>query len=144
MDYQIRQIEKYYLTEKDPKNLYKNIEKMTPAELKEIVNNKHIIKKIIFIINIVQAELHPRKKDPRAIVGGDKVQKSLEGPGLLQRRVPAHKAFARASLGLLGDDKGHHAREELRAVPRRQSHKKRLGRQRIRIRPQRQRHDEAV
>ena len=37
MDWEIREIEKYYLTKKDPKNLYQNIKNMTPAELKEIV-----------------------------------------------------------------------------------------------------------
>lgn len=40
MDWEVRKIEKYYLTEKDPKNLYKNIEDMTPQELKEIVSKK--------------------------------------------------------------------------------------------------------
>lgn len=66
MDYQIRQIEKYYLTEKDPKNLYKNIEKMTPAELKEIVNNKHIIKKIIFPNKYSSSRTSSRKKRPES------------------------------------------------------------------------------
>ena len=37
MDWEIRKIEKYYLEKKDPKNLYKNVEDMTPQELREIV-----------------------------------------------------------------------------------------------------------
>jgi hypothetical protein len=37
MDWEVREIEKYYLTKKDPKYLYQNIKNMTPAELKEIV-----------------------------------------------------------------------------------------------------------
>lgn len=37
MDWEIRKIEKYYLTQKDPKLLYKNVESMTPQELREIV-----------------------------------------------------------------------------------------------------------
>ena len=53
MDWEIREIEKYYLTKKDPKNLYENIKNMTPAELKEIVkkkkkNKKYSLKKITF------------------------------------------------------------------------------------------------
>ena len=38
MDWQIREIEKYYLTKKDPKFLYKHVEHMTPQELKDIVS----------------------------------------------------------------------------------------------------------
>ena len=37
MDWEVRKIEKYYLEKKDPKNLYKNVEDMTPQELREIV-----------------------------------------------------------------------------------------------------------
>ena len=37
MDWQVREIEKYYLTKKDPKFLYKNVEHMTPQELQDIV-----------------------------------------------------------------------------------------------------------
>ena len=44
MDWEIREIEKYYLTKKDPKNLYENIKNMTPEELKEIVKKKNKIK----------------------------------------------------------------------------------------------------
>ena len=40
MDWQVREIEKYYLTKKDPKFLYKNVEHMTPQELRDIVNHK--------------------------------------------------------------------------------------------------------
>ena len=39
MDWEIREIEKYYLTKKDPKFLYKNVEHMTPQELRDIVSN---------------------------------------------------------------------------------------------------------
>lgn len=39
MDWQVRQIEKYYLSKKDPKFLYKNVEHMTPQELRDIVSN---------------------------------------------------------------------------------------------------------
>ena len=38
MDWEVREIEKYYLTKKDPKFLYKNVEHMTPQELRDIVN----------------------------------------------------------------------------------------------------------
>ena len=38
MDWEIREIEKYYLSKKDPKFLYKNIEHMTPQELRDIVS----------------------------------------------------------------------------------------------------------
>jgi len=40
MDWEVREIEKYYLTKKDPKFLYKNVEHMTPQELRDIVNHK--------------------------------------------------------------------------------------------------------
>ena len=49
MDWQVREIEKYYLTKKDPKFLYKNVEHMTPQELRDIVE---IFTYIIFISNI--------------------------------------------------------------------------------------------
>ena len=49
MDWQVREIEKYYLTKKDPKFLYKNVEHMTPQELRDIVK---IFTYIIFISNI--------------------------------------------------------------------------------------------
>ena len=49
MDWQVREIEKYYLTKKDPKFLYKNVEHMTPQELRDIVKN---ILYIIFTTNI--------------------------------------------------------------------------------------------
>ena len=39
MDWEIREIEKYYLTKKDPKFLYKNVEHMTPQKLKNIIRN---------------------------------------------------------------------------------------------------------
>ena len=39
MDWEIREIDKYYLTKKDPKFLYKNVEHMTPQELRDIVSN---------------------------------------------------------------------------------------------------------
>ena len=42
MDWQVREIEKYYLTKKDPKFLYKNVEHMTPQELRDIVKNNYI------------------------------------------------------------------------------------------------------
>ena len=41
MDWEVREIEKYYLKKKDPKCLYKNVEHMTPQELRDIV--RHII-----------------------------------------------------------------------------------------------------
>ena len=47
MDWEIREIEKYYLTKKDPKFLYKNVEHMTPQELRDIVSN--ILNKILNI-----------------------------------------------------------------------------------------------
>ena len=55
MDWEIREIEKYYLSKKDPKFLYKNVEHMTPEELKDIVSitiinifNNNSLKKILF------------------------------------------------------------------------------------------------
>ena len=55
MDWEIREIEKYYLSKKDPKFLYKNVEHMTPQELQDIVSNIFLIinhknssKKILF------------------------------------------------------------------------------------------------
>ena len=47
MDWEVREIEKYYLTKKDPKFLYKNVEHMTPQELRDIVSN--ILNKILNI-----------------------------------------------------------------------------------------------
>ena len=56
MDWEVREIEKYYLTKKDPKFLYKNVEHMTPQELRDIVNQKKYViillfslKKILFL-----------------------------------------------------------------------------------------------
>lgn len=43
MDWEVRKIEKYYMTKKDPKNLYKNVESMTPEELKDIVRKSNNI-----------------------------------------------------------------------------------------------------
>ena len=51
MDWEVREIEKYYLTKKDPKFLYKNIEHMTPQELRDIVNHKYNI-----IINLFSSK----------------------------------------------------------------------------------------
>ena len=54
MDWEVREIEKYYLSKKDPKFLYKNVEHMTPQELKYIVSIififilKNSSKKILF------------------------------------------------------------------------------------------------
>ena len=66
MDWEIREIEKYYLTKKDPKFLYKNVEHMTPQELRDIVRNN-----FIYILNnykkIVQKKFYSRKKNERAI-----------------------------------------------------------------------------
>ena len=65
MDWQVREIEKYYLTKKDPKFLYKNVEHMTPQELRDIVN---IFIYIIFITNIYLSSLKKilfRKKRPK-------------------------------------------------------------------------------
>ena len=52
MDWEVREIEKYYLTKKDPKFLYKNVEHMTPQELRDIVNiiYYNIILNYIYII----------------------------------------------------------------------------------------------
>ena len=53
MDWEIRKIEKYYLTKKDPKFLYKNIEHMTPEELRDIVRQNEIhnfsLNRILFL-----------------------------------------------------------------------------------------------
>ena len=48
MDWEVREIEKYFLTKKDPKNLYNNVKNMTPQELRDIVkyiNNIYKLKK---------------------------------------------------------------------------------------------------
>lgn len=42
MDWEVREIEKYYLEKKDPKFLYKHVEHMTPEELRDIVRNNII------------------------------------------------------------------------------------------------------
>ena len=59
MDWEVREIEKYYLTKKDPKFLYKNIEHMTPQELRDIVNHNSNI-----IINLFSSKkiLFPKKR----------------------------------------------------------------------------------
>ena len=41
MDWEVREIEKYYLEKKDPKFLYKNVEHMTPQELRDIVSKSY-------------------------------------------------------------------------------------------------------
>ena len=46
MDWEVREIEKYFLTKKDPKNLYNNVKNMTPQELRDIV--KYIITYIYY------------------------------------------------------------------------------------------------
>ena len=43
MDWEVREIEKYYLTKKDPKLLYKHVEHMNPQELLDIVSIINII-----------------------------------------------------------------------------------------------------
>jgi len=48
MDWEIREIEKYYLSKKDPKFLYKNIEHMTPQELRDIVSKVILFFLLIF------------------------------------------------------------------------------------------------
>jgi len=48
MDWEIREIEKYYLSKKDPKFLYKNIDHMTPQELRDIVSKVILFFLLIF------------------------------------------------------------------------------------------------
>ena len=67
MDWEVREIEKYYLTKKDPKFLYKNVEHMTPQELRDIVNNIYYNNTIIIFYSIVQKKFYSREKDQRAI-----------------------------------------------------------------------------
>jgi len=43
MDWEVREIEKYYLEKKDPKFLYKNVEHMTPQELRDIVSKTYYL-----------------------------------------------------------------------------------------------------
>ena len=43
MDWEVREIEKYYLTKKDPKFLCKHVEHMNPHELRDIVSIINII-----------------------------------------------------------------------------------------------------
>ena len=63
MDWEVREIEKYYLTKKDPKFLYKNVEHMTPQELRDIVNHKfYLIINYIYILFSSKKILFPRKK----------------------------------------------------------------------------------
>ena len=47
MDWEVREIEKYFLTKKDPKNLYNNVKNMTPQELRDIVKYIYNILKTI-------------------------------------------------------------------------------------------------
>ena len=67
MDWEVRELEKYYLTKKDPKFLYKNVEHMTPQELRDIVNNIYYNNTIIIFYSIVQKKFYSREKDQRAI-----------------------------------------------------------------------------
>ena len=62
MDWEVREIEKYYLEKKDPKFLYKNVEHMTPQELRDIVSKAYLL---FSQYNIVQKKFYPRKKDQR-------------------------------------------------------------------------------
>ena len=62
MDWEVREIEKYYLTKKDPKFLYKNVEHMTPQELRDIVNHKFYLSLIIIILFSSKKILSPRKR----------------------------------------------------------------------------------
>ena len=65
MDWEVREIEKYYLTKKDPKFLYKNVEHMTPQELRDIVYQ--ILNIIIYNILLFSLKkiLFQRKKQRR-------------------------------------------------------------------------------
>ena len=65
MDWEVREIEKYYLEKKDPKFLYKNVEHMTPQELRDIVSKAYLL---FSQYNIVQKKFHSRKKNKRTII----------------------------------------------------------------------------
>ena len=68
MDWEVREIEKYYLTKKDPKFLYKNVEHMTPQELRDIVLNTNIkYNNVLFLYYLVQKKFYSRKEDKRGI-----------------------------------------------------------------------------
>ena len=70
MDWEVREIEKYYMTKKDPKFLYKHVEHMTPQELRDIVStyyNNQLISHTKIFIKIVQKKFYSRKKNQRSI-----------------------------------------------------------------------------
>ena len=64
MDWEVREIEKYYLTKKDPKFLYKNVEHITPQELRDIVSHSYNLPNHFYKI-IVQKKFYSRKKNQR-------------------------------------------------------------------------------
>ena len=74
MDWEVREIEKYYMTNKDPKLLYKHVEHMTPQELRDIVSiTPHNNYNNFLLYIIVQKKFYPRKKNQRRINERNKI-----------------------------------------------------------------------
>ena len=81
MDWEVRKIEKYYLEKKDSKNLYPNVENMTPQELREIVkDNSHLL---LLYINLIQFRTNfiPKQKTKEELLKEIKYKKAWKQPG---------------------------------------------------------------
>ena len=78
MDWEVREIEKYYLEKKDPKFLYKNVEHMTPQELRDIVSKLYFLfhHKIQFKKNFI-----PERKTKEQLLNEIKYKKVWKDPG---------------------------------------------------------------
>ena len=78
MDWEVREIEKYYLEKKDPKFLYKNVEHMTPQELRDIVSKSYPL-----FHHIIQFKKNfiPERKTKEQLLNEIKYKKVWKDPG---------------------------------------------------------------
>ena len=78
MDWEVREIEKYYLEKKDPKFLYKNVEHMTPQELRDIVSKTYYL-----FHHIIQFKKNfiPERKTKEQLLNEIKYKKVWKDPG---------------------------------------------------------------
>ena len=78
MDWEVREIEKYYLEKKDPKFLYKNVEHMTPQELRDIVSKAYPL-----FHHIIQFKKNfiPERKTKEQLLNEIKYKKVWKDPG---------------------------------------------------------------
>ena len=81
MDWEVREIEKYYLTKKDPKFLYKNVEHMTPQELRDIVNHKINSNHKLYSLFQFKKNFIPEKKTKEQLMNEIKYKKVWKDPG---------------------------------------------------------------